>query len=94
MPKTISRDSIDETLHKLYIASFHYSSPAEKYCRESAFSALQWYVNTGRAGTGFLYALVSASPEKLLKHCAKHAGTYDETVYACYEYMRKYCRLK
>lgn len=87
----IGRETIENTLHSLFCATFDYSSMEEKTRLQWAFYAIERYVNTARASVDFLRALQRANPAKLMRHAAKHAGTDEECIAAVSAYLRRYC---
>lgn len=87
----IGRETVENTLHSLFCATFCYSSPEEKTRLLWAFYAIERYVNTARASVDFLRALQRANPAKLMRHAAKHAGTDEECIATVSAYLTRYC---
>ena len=92
-------DLIDNTLHRIFIASFNYQSAKEGREKHSVSDDLNWYIWTGRATTSFIKALAKANPDKLLNHIVKsceateEGHTTDNHIRATTAYLKRYCGL-
>lgn len=85
---------IDNSLHKLFIASLHYQSVMDRYRRHNALDSITYYVNTGRASTPWLKAFCKADKEKLMNRMAKAAekdGTTVGDIKTATAYLKRYC---
>ena len=83
--------NIDDALHKLHMLTFNYEPRTlDRKKAEEAVNTLAWYINTGRASTGFIKALCSLKGNQraaLLRRMVRADFSTDSQIEAARAYI-------
>ena len=85
---------IDNTLHRIFLASFDYRTAEEGQNKHAICDDINWYVWTGRATVQWIKALSKANPSKLLAYVLKGGQATDDRIRSVTSYLTRYCGLK
>lgn len=84
-------NNIDDALHKLHMLTFNYEPcTLDRKKAEEAVNALAWYINTGRAPTGFIEELCNLKGNQraaLLRRMVRTDFTTDSQIEAARAYI-------
>ena len=88
----LSADSIDNQLHKCYLAIFNYpfDKQEERRGRVEAYEYISWYVRTGRAPNQWLRRFVNCKADALMRVAARNSESYETMATAVAGYFDRY----
>lgn len=87
---SISKTDIDNKMLDCEMEIYKHEDRKIRRMYTWAHQNLSWYINSGRASTGWVKAFIRCNPKIIMKIAAKNAGNNLDSIKSVNQYLSKY----